>query len=276
MNALNNASLSPDFLKSYPDIDPVHSKLHFLYEKGNKCRVIAIVDYYTQEALSHIHTVLAEILKGLPMDYTFDQEAGFKKVLDWSQSSSHTLYSFDLSAATDRLPLSLQEDLLSHIFGVREAAAWASLISSRNWSTPMSTIVRYKVGQPMGTKSSFPMLALTHHIIVQMCALKAGLTGFNEYAILGDDIVIAHSGVAKHYTKYMLDLGVGINMNKSVLPTNEAFSGAEFASRLAMNGVDLSPLPIKLFSKVFTDSEYLPQLQNELSRSLGTLNPESY
>jgi hypothetical protein len=33
---------------------------------------------------------------------------------------------------------------------------------------------------------------------------------------------------------------------------------------LCLNGQDLSPLPVKLFDKVFEDSEYLPQLQNEM------------
>jgi len=36
---------------------------------------------------------------------------------------------------------------------------------------------RYSVGQPMGAYSSFPMLALTHHVIVQIAAGRAGYQG---------------------------------------------------------------------------------------------------
>jgi hypothetical protein len=53
---------------------PIHSKLHFIFEKGDKCRVIAIGDYWTQQALCPLHDTLASILKGIDMDGTFDQD----------------------------------------------------------------------------------------------------------------------------------------------------------------------------------------------------------
>jgi hypothetical protein len=34
--------------------------------------------------------------------------------------------------------------------------------------------IRYAVGQPMGALSSFNMLAITHHIIVQVAAFNCG------------------------------------------------------------------------------------------------------
>jgi hypothetical protein len=36
---------------------------------------------------------------------------------------------------------------------------------------------RYSVGQPMGALSSWGMLALTHHCLVQMAAKRSGKTG---------------------------------------------------------------------------------------------------
>lgn len=56
---------------------PVHSKLHLIFEKGNKTRIIAIVDYFTQELFSPLHDTLANILRSIPMDCTFDQDKGF-------------------------------------------------------------------------------------------------------------------------------------------------------------------------------------------------------
>jgi hypothetical protein len=77
---------------------------------------------------------------------------------------------------------------------------------------------RYAVGQPMGAYSSFPMLALTHHVIVQIAARRAGKLGwFTNYALLGDDVVIADPMVAPQYLLLMRDiLGVEINLSKSL------------------------------------------------------------
>jgi hypothetical protein len=40
----------------------------------------------------------------------------------------------------------------------------------------LDTFLKYSVGQPMGCLSSFNMLALTHHVIVQIAAIQAGFT----------------------------------------------------------------------------------------------------
>jgi hypothetical protein len=71
------------------------------------------------------------------------------------------------------------------------------------------------------------MLALTHHLIVKESALRAGIANFSAYALLGDDIVIRNSAVAKEYLSLMSDLGVSINLSKSVI----SLDFAEFASR---------------------------------------------
>jgi hypothetical protein len=58
-------------------------------------------------------------LKTLKTDGTFDQHAPVKELLSLKPSR---LYSFDLSAATDRLPINLQEDVLSLFIGKRQAS----------------------------------------------------------------------------------------------------------------------------------------------------------
>jgi len=79
----------------------------------------------------------------------------------------------------------------------------------------------------MGAYSSFAMLALTHHILVRYAALKAGIHNFKDYALLGDDIVIANDAVASHYLELMSTLGVKINLSKSVVSKDIA----EFAKK---------------------------------------------
>lgn len=90
-------------------------------------------------------------------------------------------------------------------------------------------------------------MALTHHIIVNIAARRVGKKNFTEYALLGDDLVIADRAVADCYQVLMKDLGIEINLSKSLI----SYDGvAEFAKRIFWRGVDLSPLPPKLVSSL--------------------------
>jgi hypothetical protein len=58
-------------------------------------------------------------LKNIPSDGTFNQLQPIKRLMD---KGLKELYSYDLSAATDRLPIDLQVDLLAELFSDRETA----------------------------------------------------------------------------------------------------------------------------------------------------------
>lgn len=51
-----------------------HSRLSVKREFGGKDRVFAISDYYSKMALKPFHEAVANILRGIPEDYTFDQD----------------------------------------------------------------------------------------------------------------------------------------------------------------------------------------------------------
>lgn len=90
------------------------------------------------------------------------------------------------------------------------------------------------------------MLALTHHALVQFAAQEVGhpvTSLFTGYALLGDDIVIADTKVARSYLKVMREVGVEVNLSKSL----ESPKGtvAEFAKRTIVRGEDCSAVPIK-------------------------------
>lgn len=86
------------------------------------------------------------------------------------------------------------------------------------------------------------MLALTHHFIVQMAAYRAGyVTWFKDYLVLGDDITIFNRDVDLQYCAILSDLGVQINLVKSVVST----TSFEFAKRFVHKGVNLSPVSFK-------------------------------
>jgi len=62
--------------------------------------------------LSGLHDQLQSILEKIPQDGTMDQG----RPIDLLPKKEGPVYSFDLSAATDRLPIELQCQVLQHIF----------------------------------------------------------------------------------------------------------------------------------------------------------------
>jgi hypothetical protein len=214
-------------------------------EEPGKKRVFAMVDYWTQCLLYPLHRwVFDRILKKIWNDATFDQGEGVRKIQDAIGKGFTKVYSFDLSAATDRLPIAIQSALLDWVKpGI--GALWKALLVDRDYVLPYSKgkhSVRYAVGQPMGAYSSWALLALTHHFIVQFAAWKAGYKGwFDRYMVLGDDIVIWDQRVSSFYTGVMLQLGVEISPTKSILSHT---GGAEFAKRYLCKGVDASPISL--------------------------------
>lgn len=128
----------------------------------------------------------------------------------------------------------------------------------------MATAVRYAVGQPMGAYSSWAMLALTHHFLVQFSARKSGYsTWFSAYRILGDDIIIWDIGVALYYRQVMKDLGVDISFAKSLVSKNRSF---EFAKRFYHQGVDCSAVSLKEMSASMTSLEGLLTMISRFGR----------
>jgi hypothetical protein len=134
-------------------------RLAFKKEAAGKLRVFAMVDVWTQSIFKPLHDGLFEILKTLPNDATFDQDAAFKRAMSKAKISGHS-YGFDLSAATDRLPIDLQESILKGFIGNHLAALWRVILVERDYHVPENKFgipdgpLRYAVGQPMGALSS--------------------------------------------------------------------------------------------------------------------------
>lgn len=270
-------------------------KLSLKQEAAGKVRVFAMVDCWTQWLLKPLHSVIFDqILRGIPQDGTMNQLLPVHNLL---QTKPTYLASLDLSAATDRLPLWLQKLILTYWLGQDFADAWANLLVGRDYSLtipfqigslPTRYRVRYAVGQPMGALSSWAMLALTHHFIVQYCAWSVGVVKvgewFTEYAVLGDDLVISNKVVAQKYISVMKVLGVGIGLHKSLLSTHGI--ALEFAKRTFYKGVDVSPVSLLEIQAAFSQpaaiasfarkyATPLPRLVKALGfgfRVLGSLN----
>jgi hypothetical protein len=96
----------------------------------------------------------------MPNDGTFNQGAAFKRCQEKSIKYGCS-FGYDLSAATDRLPLKLQIAILSSFIGKEIAEKWAHILVGRDYvySSEEKGIrtfqpIKYEVGQPMGALSS--------------------------------------------------------------------------------------------------------------------------
>lgn len=239
------------------------SRLSLVKDKEAKCRVVAILDYWTQSALYPLHKALMSFLRGLKPDCTFNQ-GSFRSKLP----PHGPYYSIDLTSATDRLPVEIQEAVLAALVGNKEyAAAWRNLILDRDYATSWGDRkpVRYRCGQPMGAYSSWTMFSVTHHLLVRYAAVKVGLTSrFSGYVLLGDDIVIANEIVAKEYLAIMAGLGVEISESKTFI-SHDMY---EFAKRVILRGREVTPAP---FGSMFDAITFVSE--RTLKAAGGTMIP---
>lgn len=220
----------------------VLGKLAIKHEAAGKERVFAMVDPWTQSALRPLHHFLFSILRrNGKVDGTFDQLGPLSRAVKFK-----SLYSLDLTAATDRLPIDVQVLLLKTLFGSSYSQAWKDLLVARGYRFNRE-LIYYKVGQPMGALSSWAMLAYTHHFIVQCAAWSSSVTPrrklFTQYCVLGDDIVIGDTLVARQYLRILKMMGVECSLAKSVISRKGI--GLEFAKKTFLRGENVSPSPIK-------------------------------
>jgi hypothetical protein len=202
-------------------------KISVVKSVAGKSRLIGITNYWIQVVLEPVHNAILKFIKNLETDGTYDQLAPIKRLIGREKHFS----SLDLSAATDRLPLDFQRDVINLFFGKGIGNLWSDIISFPCFTGPLSKYVHnkkcisYEVGQPMGTYSSWASLALAHHVIVQMSSPKGVIV--EDYAVLGDDIVIDDQFREK-YVSLITGLGVEISLQKSLLTSHYV----EFAKRI--------------------------------------------
>jgi len=109
-------TVSHHIIKGTNDCSPgIIGQLSFKEEPAGKLRVFAMVDVMTQSLLKPLHDFLFSLFHKLPNDGTHDQDAAFQRAKDKS-IKYNCAYGFDLSSATDRLPLIIQKEILNLLF----------------------------------------------------------------------------------------------------------------------------------------------------------------
>jgi hypothetical protein len=224
-------------------------------------------------SLKGIHNFLMEVLRSLKTDATHDQNKGFERVL--KESNGKQACSYDLSGASDRIPLKLQKIVIKHAFNNEVLSeSWSTIIADRKFQTPEGQKISWEVGQPLGLLSSWPSFALWHHVFVQYCAFRCNIGTFREYEILGDDVVIWNKAVGDIYSALMSEIGIPINETKSVISCNNN-TQVEFAKRIALNGVELSGLNYNVVNK--SELKFVnPLLESMFDRNLLTHTPNHF
>lgn len=253
------------------DLDYRHVSLgavRYKPEPAGKIRIFAMVDAWSQWLLHPLHDWLFKILRAIPQDGTFDQMSPILRLQSkYAQNPKGLWSSIDLSSATDRLPISMQVILLevllkdivpdSKVF----SESWRDILVERQYSTgidpsninlprkftvPSDTPshVKYAVGQPMGALSSWAMLALTHHAMMQFSAHKCGSKDwYEDYAVLGDDGVIKGTNQTNAYRSLLQVIGVKAGLAKSILSKNKFV--IEFAKKFFVDSTTANMLPFK-------------------------------
>jgi hypothetical protein len=215
-------------------------KLSIIKDPEGKLRIIAIVDYYTQLFLKKLHHNLLLLIKNSAIsgnDRTFTQDPFHK----WDDND-HKFWSLDLSSATDRFPRLLQARLLAVMMNNHEyAMTWERHLGKLEFQTLDGNTVKYSVGQPMGTYSSWICFTWAHHLVVHYAAKLSGIDNFSQYIILGDDIVIKHDIVAKNYIRIINKMGVDISLTK----THVSKDTYEFAKRWIKANREVSGIPLR-------------------------------
>lgn len=143
--------------------------------------------------------------------------------------------------------------MLSGLLGDSVGRTWHMIVSNTSFRSPEKVgnpldapSFRFSRGQPLGFYSSWPSFALTHHMVVWLAAEQVYPNRrFEDYALLGDDIVIADVAVATEYRRIMEEMGGVINLDKSLISHNGC---CEFAKRFIMDNdglrKDVSPISL--------------------------------
>lgn len=200
-------------------------------ERGGKYRVVAVPCAPLLSLNKPVADVLGRIAKGLPSSGVDSHDKAVQKISKLLGRKDLTFHCYDWKDFTDRFPRNLQRELLLALeakglikpfdIAVQDCICEA-LFDFRKEP------VRYAVGTPQGTYASFPEASVSHSLLLHTlweCVEGKAISPFTTkcpFIVIGDDVVIWHDKLADLYKQIMLELGVEINVNKSIISKNIA------------------------------------------------------
>jgi hypothetical protein len=209
-------------------------EVHFLQEPGYKLRSIASPYRLFQVATEPLKISLKHIVKQLEWDCTHDQTKAWPYVQK-ALSDGKTVYSVDLSSATDYFPLELQRLVLQDIFGPDDPNVNLFCELSQGKFISELGVIHWNRGQPLGFNPSFFAFTLTHGLLL---ASLLGKPYNHEFFVVGDDVIIMDKLLHDRYLSLLSDLGCPYSPDKSL----ESSTIAEFAGKLITSNEIISQM----------------------------------
>lgn len=260
---------------------PIHSKINLKRESWGKVRAFATVDYFSHSALAGYHEYLFRWLDNQVEDGTYDQDRVSELVRSWT-ARGFNCESSDLSAATDSIPVEIQQEIAMKIAGRMFGSTWRGICTARDFVGPNGEVVHYASGQPMGILSSWAMLAVWHHVMYRTIIRYLDLSESEEpyYCVIGDDSSTRLSSIFLIYKQVVSEVQqVGISISKGYhtvsqteanrlpeLDSSQPMVTAEIAKRVYCSGYELTSVPPDELLNSFEDPVAFAELINSMKK----------
>jgi hypothetical protein len=209
-------------------------------DNGNKSRLVAISDYWTQVLLNPLMRDVQNIIHQY-FRFNCSIKSHNKGFLSLKRYINPNIVSYDISSWTDAFPAQLQRIVLEELYNPELAKAWSELVVECEWIVKgHNSLVKYGRGQGMGTSGSFDIATLTDLLVLDMIynkyyKIKPTPSTYNK---VGDDLWCHDpKGLIKDY--YTKKLGIEINESKTKTATVKNLVG-EFVSRNINFGTEVS------------------------------------
>lgn len=153
-----------------------------------------------------------------PEVFVHDQDQARAMVVSWLMEGN-VVWSYDCTSFTDRFPVAYQRHVLENLRTLGIASQFDidsfDLIIEKDWMYRNKKL-HWTVGQPLGYGPSFALATLTHAVLLDRLTTKVGADPLS-FMVVGDDVVIKDKRLAEAYYTEMTNLGVEINLSKSLV-----------------------------------------------------------
>lgn len=207
--------------------DMTHGRISVIQEGGAKARVVAMPNAWLQFYCMPYHNYLMRVIRLLEsgawtgLGHTWGMSCATMQTVGVSMALAaleqrRFCAAVDLSSATDRFPLKLQQRTCS-ILGIYEFGKALEDLRGPWWGLEGSTRTKwyYEVGQPMGLYGSFPLFHLTHYLLLNSLAMSLHLEpNGSHFAVLGDDVLVFNEELRSEYLRALKALQVPVSQHK--------------------------------------------------------------
>lgn len=241
-----------------PDKCELNGRYDFLQQPGGKLRAIANVNRFTNYVFEPFAKALEDVIYSHPCVKVKDQKDGLRFVQEMLRDGQ-TLYSFDLSSATDTLNYRLFTEAIIH--ETKKDEYMLTFVSSEADFSPeeredihtavsnkvlcmytelfekvsqlplqcdsLDSPIQFTTGQPLGMKGSFQILTLMNFTAGMIACQRKGVNPADHFRVVGDDFICSET-VASEYSDIIQQMGGITNLEKTICSK----SYGEFLSKL--------------------------------------------